>query len=162
MESIQTPLRPSTFDSAQEPFASSLVVVWTGEPTIVLISITHPLSAPLRPALAGVRTLLRHPLTLPAALPLHSALYLPNTTSASSSARFQTPKHQPSQPHKRDSPAHTSSAQKKKRKKKEAHPYKATRYGSRKAAKSVRQALFPFPLPHRGPITDCLGEREIM
>ncbi|OCK99833.1 uncharacterized protein K441DRAFT_652064 [Cenococcum geophilum 1.58] len=83
MESIQTPLRPSTFNSAREPFTSSLAVVWTREPT------TIPLSAPLRPTPAEVRNPLRHPLTLPTALPLHSALYPPNTTSASS-ARFQT------------------------------------------------------------------------
>ena len=58
-----------------------------------------PLSAPLRPTPAEVRNPLRYPLTLPTALPLHSALYPPNTTSASS-ARFRTPKYQPSQPHK--------------------------------------------------------------
>ena len=58
-----------------------------------------PLSAPLRPTPAEVRNPVRYPLTLPTALPLHSALYPPNTTSASS-ARFQTPKYQPFQPHK--------------------------------------------------------------
>ena len=97
MESIQTPSPIFTQLCSRALYFFSCRSL---EPTIILISITHPLSAPLRPALAEVRNPLRHPLTLssqlqlPTALPLHSALYSANTTSASSSARFQTPKHQ--------------------------------------------------------------------
>ena len=144
MESIQTPLRSSTFNSAQEPFTSSFTVVWTREPTTIVISITHPLSAPLRATPAEVRNPLRHPLTLPTALPLHSALSLPTRPLHPLHASRPPNTNSPSRT-KRASPAHTSSIQKEKKERSPASQ-KQLDTAAAKSAIFVRRTLFPLPL----------------
>ena len=117
-----------------------------------------PLSAPLRPTPAEVRNPLRYPLTLRTALPLHSALYPPNTTSASS-ARFQTPKQQPFQPHKTgQSSAHLLSP---KNERSPASPKQLDTAAARPLNLSAERSS-PFHFPHHGPIIDCSRESEIM
>ena len=158
MESIQTPLRPSTFNSAQEPFASSLAIVRTREPTTILISITHSLSAPLRPTPAEVRNPLRHPLppnctpsalcTIPSQHDLCILCTLPNPQT-------------PTLPAVQNGPVQRTPPRPKKKKKREKPSLtKQLDTAAARPLNSSAERSSPFHFPHRGPIIDCSRERE--